>query len=194
MKRILTPLLFALATSAAWANTDWKNFDNADKTKSFVGRLVGYDSKNQIVTVQKKSTMRPVRFKLGLLSEEHQKFVKARAMELEAAGGLRMMFYETLEKVSSNRTSDTRTKNYNGGFRIEIRNMAREMIEDVEVEYIMVYRKDATDGLGEVATMHGSKFVSTLVPNLNEDIIADGIPIKSYYKKGKVTAVSGGST
>ena len=188
-------LLFSLLATSVWGNTDWKSFDNADKTKSFIGRLVGYDSKKEIVTVQRKSTMRPVRFKVGLLSPEHQEYVKARAIELEAASRLRMMFYETVEKVDSNRTSDTRTSKYNGGYRIEIASRASEMIENVDVEYILVYRKDATEGRGEIMTKTGSTKISTLIPNFNTHVTADGIPLTSYYKKGKVTGSLGrGST
>ena len=60
-------------------------FENSEKTKSFVGRVVGFDSRAKLVTVQKKSSMRPIRFKVALLSDVHQEFVKLRAMELEAA-------------------------------------------------------------------------------------------------------------
>ena len=182
-------LLFALlaAPLSALADNKWRTFENADKTKSFVGRLVGYDMKHRIVTVQKKSTMRPVRFKITLLSDDNRQYVKDRAMELEAAGGLRMMFHETVEKLSSNRTSTTRTASYNGGFKIEIRNFATKLIDDVEVDYIMVYRKDSTKGLGEVATIKGSQQITTLVPNLDEVIVADGIPLKSYFKAGSVS-------
>lgn len=185
------PLLLAAATVSA--SPEWRTFENTDKTKSFRGRLVGYDPKKEIVTVQRKTTMRPVRFKVALLSEDNQKFVKARAKELEAASGLRMMFYEHVEKLSTKRSGDTRTSQYNGGFKIEIRNHARQSIEDVEIEWIAVYRKDAVNGLGSVATKRGSESISTLIPNLDENIKVDGIPLKSYRKAGSVKGV-GGST
>ena len=192
MKKLL-PLLFLLPMSSGWANTEWMTFENTDKTKSFVGRVVGFDSRAKQVTVQKQSSMRPIRFKVALLSEEHQEFVQSRAMEFEAAAGLRMMFFETIEKVGSQSTDKTKIKNYNGGYRIQIRNQARMMIEDVEVDYIIVYRKDAVSGNGEVATMHGSKSISTIVTSLDENVIADGVPLQSYYEEGKVSS-TGGST
>lgn len=196
LKKILTPVLFALATTASWANTDWKTFDNADKTKTFVGRLVGFDKKTDIVTVQSKSTMRPVRFKVELLSEEHRDYVKSRSIELQAAGSLRMMFYETVEQTGSERDKESSTKTYNGGYRIELRNAATEMIENVEIDYVLVYRKDAIKGNGEVLTMTGSANVTTLLPNIDENIVADGIPLSSYYKKSKASGggAAGGST
>ena len=191
MKRTLS--LLALLTTIASADVEWRTFENAEKTKSFTGRLVGYDSTKALVTVQKKSTMRPVTFKVALLSEENRKFVEERSIELEAAGGLRMMFYEAVTKTDSKRTATTRTSNYNGGFRIEIRNYLRRMIEGVEVDYIVIYRKDSTSGNGSLTTLKGSRNLTALVPNLNENILVDGIPLKSYYKAGTVS-VSGGST
>ena len=90
-------LLLALSSPAV-ADLEWRNFENAEKTKSFKGRLVGYNPLTKKVTVQRQSTLRPVTFRINLLSEEHRRFVESRAVELEAAGGLRMMFYENVQK------------------------------------------------------------------------------------------------
>ena len=193
MKRLLTIAGCLALAATGWADVEWRTFENSDKSKFFKGRLVGYDSARNKVTVQKQSTMRSITFSLDLLSEDHQKFVKERSMELEAAGGLRMMFYENVEKVSSNRTSTTRTNNYNGGYKIEIRNYLRKAIQDVEIDYIVIYRKDSTKGNGTLATKKGSKNLTALVPNYDENLVIDGIPLKSYYKAGSVS-VSGGST
>ena len=86
MSRLLA-LLVGLAATAS-AELDWRSFENADKTKSFQGRLVGYNPSSRKVTVQKKTTLRPVTFSVSLLSAEHQKYVEDRAVELEAAGGV----------------------------------------------------------------------------------------------------------
>ena len=115
----------------------------------------------------------------------------SRAVELEAAGGLRMMFYESVEKTGSRRTSDTRTASYNGGYRIEIRNFLRRPIQNVSVDYIVIYRRDSTEGNGTLATKRGSKDLTALIPNYDESISIDGIPLSSYYKAGSVTAVAG---
>ena len=189
MSRLLA-LLVGLAATAS-AELDWRSFENADETKSFQGRLVGYNPSSRKVTVQKKTTLRPVTFSVSLLSAEHQKYVEDRAVELEAAGGLRMMFYESVEKTGSRRTSDTRTASYNGGYRIEIRNFLRRPIQNVSVDYIVIYRRDSTEGNGTLATKRGSKDLTALIPNYDESISIDGIPLSSYYKAGSVTAVAG---
>ena len=185
-------LLLALACPAL-ADVEWRSFENAEKTKSFQGRLVGYDPAREKVTVQKKSTLRPVTFSLALLSEEHRKFVEKRAVELEAAGGLRMMFYRNIQKTGSNRKGDTRTSSYNGGYKIEIRNFLRRAIQDVSVDYIVIYRKDSTKGNGTLSTKRGSSNLTALVPNYDENIVINGIPLTSYYKAGSVsvTGVAG---
>ena len=106
-----------------------------------------------------------------------------------------MMFYETVEQTGSERDKESSTKTYNGGYRIELRNAATEMIENVEIDYVLVYRKDAIKGNGEVLTMTGSANVTTLLPNIDENIVADGIPLSSYYKKSKAGGgAAGGST
>ena len=183
--------LFLLLACPALADLEWRSFESADKTKSFVGRLVGYDPTRKKVTVQKKSTLRPVSFNVSLLSEEHRKFVEDRAVELEAAGGLRMVFFENVQKLGSKRSGDTRTSNYNGGYKIEIRNFLRRAIQDVSVDYLVIYRKDSTKGNGTRAIKKGSKNLTALIPNYDENIIIDGIPLTSYYKAGSVTAVAG---
>ncbi|MED5417501.1 MAG: hypothetical protein VYA27_02305, partial [Verrucomicrobiota bacterium] len=141
------------------------------------------------------STLRPVTFSVALLSEEHRKFVEKRAVELEAAGGLRMMFYQTIEKTGSNRSGDTRTSSYNGGYKIEIRNFLRRAIQDVSVDYIVIYRKDSTKGNGTRSVKRGSRDLTALVPNYDENIVIDGIPLTSYYKAGSVSVTgAAGST
>ena len=163
--------LFLLLACPALADLEWRSFESADKTKSFVGRLVGYDPARKKVTVQKKSTLRPVSFNVSLLSEEHRKFVEDRAVELEAAGGLRMVFFENVQKLGSKRSGDTRTSNYNGGYKIEIRNFLRRAIQDVSVDYLVIYRKDSTKGNGTRAIKKGSKNLTALIPNYDENII-----------------------
>ena len=188
-------LLFGvLSSTLALGNAEWTIFENPDKTKRFTGRLVSYDSKKAMVTVQKRSNLQTVTFRLNRLSDEHQEFVKDRAVQLEAAGGLRMDFFKSMEPVSTVHGDErSRTKNYNGGFQIKIRNHATKMLEDVEVEYIAVYRKDEVNGPGEVLTKEGSYQVSFLMPGLDETVVTDTIPMTAYYKPGKVTQ-SAGST
>ena len=84
MKRLLSVASCLALATASWADIEWRTFENADKSKFFKGRLVGYDSARNKVTVQKQSTMKSMTFSLDLLSEDHQKFVKERSMELEA--------------------------------------------------------------------------------------------------------------
>ncbi|MBM49500.1 MAG: hypothetical protein CMP27_06685 [Roseibacillus sp.] len=189
MKKLIFLLL--VFGPPAMAEIEWRDFENADKTKSFQGRLVGYDPLAKKVTVQKKSTLRPVTFRIDLLSKEHRIFVESRAVELEAAGGLRMMFYENVTKTGSARTGSTKTSTYNGGYKIEIRNYLRRPIQDVSVDFLVIYRKDSTNGNGVRSIKRGSRDLTALVPNYDENISIEGIPLTSYYKAGTVTAVAG---
>ena len=189
MKKLIFLLL--VFGPPAMAEIEWRDFENADKTKSFQGRLVGYDPLAKKVTVQKKSTLRPVTFRIDLLSKEHRIFVESRAVELEAAGGLRMMFYENVTKTGSARTGSTKTSTYNGGYKIEIRNYLRRPIQDVSVDFLVIYRKDSTNGNGVRSIKCGSRDLTALVPNYDENISIEGIPLTSYYKAGTVTAVAG---
>ena len=189
MKKLIFLLL--VFGPPAMAEIEWRDFENADKTKSFQGRLVGYDPLAKKVTVQKKSTLRPVTFRIDLLSKEHRIFVESRAVELEAAGGLRMMFYENVTKTGSARTGSTKTSTYNWGYKIEIRNYLRRPIQDVSVDFLVIYRKDSTNGNGVRSIKRGSRDLTALVPNYDENISIEGIPLTSYYKAGTVTAVAG---
>lgn len=183
-------LLLTLA-SPAIAEIEWRSFENADKTKSFQGRLAGYDPLTKKVTVQRQSTLRPVTFRIDLLSEEHRTFVESRAVELEAAGGLRMMFYENVQKVGITRSGSTKTSSYDGGYKIEIRNYLRRAIQDVSVDFLIVYRKDSTKGNGTRSIKRGSRNLTALIPNYDENIVIKGIPLTSYYKAGSLTTAAG---
>ena len=187
--------LLLIAASPVLAEIDWRNFENTDKTKSFQGRLVGYDPIAKKVTIQKRTTLRPVTFRIDLLSEQHRTYVESRAVELEAAGGLRMMFYENVQKVGRSRSGTTKTSTYDGGYKIEIRNYLRRAIQNVSVDYIVIYRKDSTQGNGVRSVKRGSKDLTALVPNYDENIIVTGIPLTSYYKAGSVSvSAAAGST
>ena len=102
-----------------------------------------------------------------------------------------MMFYENVTKTGSARTGSTKTSTYNGGYKIEIRNYLRRPIQDVSVDFLVICRKDSTNGNGVRSIKRGSRDLTALVPNYDENISIEGIPLTSYYKAGTVTAVAG---
>ncbi len=185
--RVLFISTIAFLTAIASATTEWKVFESAEGDRTFVGRLVSYDAKKQIVTAQKKSTMRPVRFKVDLLSDEDREYVETRSAQLEAAGAFRVDFSKSIEKTGSNKSGKERRSTYDAAFLIELRNYSPEFFENIEVEYIVAYRKDAVNGPGTVATTQGTHLISVLPGNSDENIATEGVTLESYRKEGEVT-------
>ena len=102
-----------------------------------------------------------------------------------------MMFYENVQKVGSTQSGTTKTSTYDGGYKKEIRNYLRQAIQDVSVDYLIVHSKASTNGSGTRSIKRGSRNLTALVPNYDENIVIGGIPLTSYYKARSVTAVAG---
>lgn len=195
MKAIVPMFLFCLA-GATMAETElpWRSFKSADGGQAFEGRLIGYQSADQTVTVRMKSGQ-TVTFALARLSEADRDYVVTEAPEPPISARLDLRFSKIMDETASERDQGARSKTYNGGYKIQILNYS-QALEDVDIEYVIVYRKDATNGLGERMIHKGSTTMSTLLPNLRDVVIADGIALESSYEPGtsSVSAASGCSS
>lgn len=187
MKKALLPsILLVLLASFACAEITWREFKSADGTQTFVGQLLAYQKADASVTVRLKATMQPATFKLDRLSEDDRSYVKAEAANLAANISLDLKFDKLLEPTASKRGDTTRTKTYNGGYKIEMSNFSAVRAEDVQVEYVVIYFKDKVDGQGERLLHGGTRHFESLLANSKNEILADGIELENYFKEGIV--------
>jgi hypothetical protein len=193
MKTTLVTLLSVLLVGIAAAQTPWRTFRSADGGQTFVGKLIGFDSEADSVTVRMKTTQQTATLKLERLSAQDQEYVKATAPDLVPDAAIELRFAKLMELTGSEQGDGTRTKSYNGGYQIQLRNYSTEFIRDVDVEYIVIYRKDEVGGNGERVLHSGSKHFADLLPNYTDEVIADGVKLENYFKGGSsVSSTSAG--
>jgi hypothetical protein len=188
--KLTLAILFSVLSGYALGATPWRTFKSADGSQEFVGELLAYKSGADQATVRLKATMQVTTLELARLSQDDQAYVKAAGPELAPNLSLDLRFSKIMELSGSERDDKTRVKNYNGGYKIEVRNFSTEWIDDVEASYIVIYRKDSTSGSGERVLHSGSTSFEHLIPNVSEEIVADGIELENYYKEGSGSATS----
>lgn len=176
--------LLALAATCFAAEQPWREFKSADGSQSFVGQLLAYRKSEEAATVRLKATMQSMVVPLARLSAADQEYVKEQAANLTPAASVELHFDRVVDQTSSERDDKTRTKSFDAGYKIELRSYSSEPLENVEVDYVIVYRKDEVDGLGERLTQAGSKQIPTLAANVTEHIDATGVALENFYKEG----------
>jgi hypothetical protein len=184
--RTALSIILLLALGAAADELPWRQFKSADGKQTFTGQLQGYKKSDESVTVRLKTTQKTTTFPLSRLSEDDRAYVKSEAANLAPNAAVELRFTKSMELAGSERGETTRVKNYNGGYKIELRNYSAEWIENIEAEYVIIHRKDDEKGTGERVFHAGSKKIASLLPNSTEVIEADGIEMENFKKEGKV--------
>jgi len=154
LKKLLV-LALVLAFSPHSGAVEKRVFHNADKTKSFSGVPIGYDTKTGVVTVR-KTAGQTIHFKLELLCKEDREYIKENAMVLAAANGIRIDFDLFKGKVETSKKGKERTTIYPAGYEITIENRTDADIPAVELQYIIFHRKGAENGAGSIAQTTGT--------------------------------------
>lgn len=185
MKRILT--IFTCLIAVAWAEPEWHTFTSADGSKKFSGKLVGFRQKGEVVTVKRKDNMREMSFKIGVLSEEDQKFIRDQAPALIAASAVRVSFDKHQEKLD-----DDKARKYSGCYQITVENSSAESIQDVEVNYLVVYQKGSLNKGSTTEVDQGSTIISDLLPSIPDYVETSRITLQSAASRDK-EACSGSS-
>jgi len=180
-------IFYSVLSGYALGETPWRAFKSADGSREFIGELVAYKSGSEKATVRLKSTQEVTSIELTKLSEADQEYVKTTGPELTPKVSLDLRFSKVMELSQSERTEKTRVKKYDGGYKIELRNYSTEWIDDVDVNYLVIYRKDATSGNGERLVHSGSESFEYLVPKVSREIMAMGVELENYFKEGTAT-------
>lgn len=182
--------LFAAGVTARAA--EWSTFTSADGDKQFAGRLVTVNPRANTVTVQMRENNRQVTFRLAQLSEEDQARVLREGLVLAAMSSLRASFRTHMQQTSKSKARNTTTTAYKGICEITITNNSTVTIENVEVDYIVVWRANSFDDRGEHQLVHGSHSIASCLPNISHRFETNPIPMKAVFKLGNSTTVAGG--
>lgn len=159
-KFLITICLLAALPASAFEE---RTFHSADKSKSFVGEAVGYNSKTDTVTVR-RSGGAELNFKVSLLSEEDQSYIRENGAALAASGATSVTLKEVEGERQTTRTDTTRTVVTPTGFYVTVKNGSDEVMENVTADYTIYYRKGSESGKGKITESTGSIDLYSIYP------------------------------
>ncbi len=159
-----------------------RKFHTPDYSKSFKGRIVGFDQGKETISVQtKKSTLT---VPLDKLSERDVAYYEEIKDLVLASKSLSISVKETKAKASRNGRAITVDTN----FGINLANRSAQSIKDIEVKYVTYYKLDTLDGPPVLTSKRGSVDVASLYGNHRETVFTYPVGIVRNSKPG----VSGG--
>lgn len=177
--------LFLLFGGFAHAEADWRTFKSPDGERTFEGKLVAFNDSTDTVTVLNRQGQK-LYFKQDLISEEDRAYVKATAPTLAPDISLDVRFEKLQDRGESVRGGRARTTNYDAGYKISLNNYTAQDFENVEVEYLLIYRKDNVKDSGEDKLVQG-KASAALISNGTSEVETQTVTLTSFYQKGVVS-------
>ncbi len=191
MKKSLTLLFLGLGMTAH-ASQEWRTFSSVDGTRTFKGQLTAFDTSSSTVTVL-KSDQKRITFKIDVISEEDQEYVLDNASKLAPDLNLRIRFEELRDRKGTTRGDESRTTNHEGGYTIYLNSFSPTLVKEAEVEYLMIYRKDAVTGDSNDIVVKGSDIVE-IPPNSSASVETETVELVNYFKPSEATSSGGCSS
>jgi len=145
-KIMLVVYLSALFLNVSSAATETRTFYSNDKSKSFDGKLLAFDSDTDKVRVR-TSQGKELSFSLNKLSKECQEYVNENASKVAVASALGITF----EQVKGEKKKGSSSTDYT--YKVDLHNRSKTALKDLDIEYAIYYKKD-TIKKGEKATEH----------------------------------------
>jgi hypothetical protein len=190
MKTILAIACTLAFTVAAHAESPWRTFTSSDGERTFEGRLIGYNAATQTVSVQNRQGQ-TLHFKEDLVTSEDREYVRDNIDKLPPDISLDVRFDRIVERGETNRSGDTRTTNSSGGYKITLRNYTAKHYGDVDIDYMLIYRKDEVDGKGANEIVRGSASTA-LEANRTAEVETQTVSLTNFFERGKASSASGG--
>ena len=181
-------LLFTLALGVAPGLRGEHSFSSSDGQRNFVGTLMAYEEATQMTTVRMKNG-RTINFKIDLLSEEDQAYVRSRGTSLQIANKVRVAV-----KKESGESKEVKSRGLTciedkEAFNVSLTNTGPNDLTDVEVHY-WAHWTDDEGGEGETAKVEqGTEVLSSLPANRKP--VSFQTPMISLVKRTPETVISG---
>ncbi|MFC4993845.1 hypothetical protein [Rubritalea tangerina] len=155
-----------------------RSFYTPDYSKSFKGRIVGFDQGKETIEVQTKKSKLTV--PLDKLSERDIAYYEEIKDLVIATKSLSITIKES--KAKAERAGRAITVNTH--FDITLFNRSAEKIDEIELEYDIYYKVDTLDGPPVLTKTNGSETVTSLFGKYRETIYTDAIPIVRESRPG----------
>ncbi|MFU8894592.1 MAG: hypothetical protein ACNA8L_13300 [Luteolibacter sp.] len=167
---------------------EYHAFTSADGQRSFQGVVLDYDRITEVVTVRNDQGQ-TIRFRIDLVSEKDREFVKTHEPKINAV--LDVRFERLVDRQDSNRSKTQRVTNYEAGYKINLLSYTPQDLDNVEVEYLLIYRKDSVSGDAETQTVRGSGSVR-IPANGAAELETSTVNLTDFYKQGTVSRAKSG--
>lgn len=185
-----TSLFFIGLGIMAHASQEWRTFSSSDGTRTFKGQLTAFDDSSSTVTVLKADRKR-FSFKIDVISEADQEYVLENYSKLAPDLNLKIRFEESRDRKGTTRGVDSRTTNHESGYIIYLNSYSPTLVKEAEVEYLMIYRKDAVEEDSNDIVVKGSDIVE-IPPNSSASVETETVDLVNYYKAGQPIGSTGG--
>lgn len=179
MKRITTFLAIVALGIAGSMAEELHEFKSADGSKTFRGLLMDFDAKNSKVKVRHQKGKIMV-FKISLLSEADQAYVKKKAPVLAAANGLRL-------DLDMNRKSDGKKEaggwlceKINHTYDITAENTLSNELGSVDFEYSIFIERNRRNAEPRTEVVTGSHSVSTFLGHGEESFTTQQVTLENW--------------
>ena len=185
-----TALLASFLLLTVHAGAETRTFTCPTGERTFDGRLAAYDSGSKTVTVM-NAQGHTLHFDISLISKPDQEYVIKNAPALPVNVSLDVRFEQLRDRQDSQKSGNTRRSTYDAGYTITLNDYSGQGLQNAEVEYLLIYRKDEVSGSGGNMTVSGRKSVS-VVPNGSHKFETDTVQLVSFFQSGQVRTRSVG--
>lgn len=185
-----TALLLSFLFLSVHAGAEMRTFTCPEGERTFDGRLTAYDSASKTVTVLNPQGQ-TLHFDISLLSKQDQDFVIKKAPALPVNVSLNVRFEPLRDRQDTERNGSTRRTTYDAGYNIILNDYSGKGLQNAEVEYLLIYRKDEVSGSGDNRTVSGRKTVN-VEPNGSYELETDTVKLVNFYQRGQVRTSGGG--
>ncbi|MCU0795961.1 MAG: hypothetical protein MUF31_08515 [Akkermansiaceae bacterium] len=160
------------------ARADLRRFQSADGTRDFTGELVGYDPKTEMVSVKMQG--RVASFKLSLLSEDDQEYVKEQGEVLALVNQIEITLTEYRGKPTKKEEDRIVDRIYPSGYEVRLSNRSRQTFENLEFTYTVYYgEQDYLKEERKTRELEGKMKCSLLAPLRTDTLQTEPVPIVS---------------
>ena len=154
-------------------------FKSADGSKSFRGLLMAFDANNSKVKV-KHQKGKVMIFKISLLSEEDQAYVKQKAPILAAADGLRIDIDMNRKKDGKIEVGGWLCEKINHTYDIEAENSSSNDLGTVDFEYSIFIERNRRNVEARNEVVTGSHSVSSFLGNGDESFTTKQVTLENW--------------
>jgi hypothetical protein len=191
MKRITSYIIIAvLGLGSAFAE-ELREFKSSDGSKTFRGLLMDFDAKSETVKVRHQRG-KIITFKLAILSEEDQDFVKKKAPMLAAAKGLRVETDMNRKSAGKNEAGTWLCEKINHSYDVAAENTLSKDLGTVEIEYSIFIERNRRDAESKNEVVTGTHSVSSFMGHDEESFTTQEVVLENWSDNPPIPTGGGG--